>query len=42
MAGVGAFPILCMPTISNVAINKILIDSGADLNVLSVETLALL
>ena len=33
---------LCMPTISHVAITKTLIDGGASLNVLSVEAFSLL
>ena len=34
----GAIPLLCTPTISNVAVTKTLIDGGAGLNVISVET----
>ena len=34
----GALPMLCTPTISNVAVTKTLIDGGAGLNVLSIET----
>ena len=37
-ATVGALPMLCSPVISNVQVTKTLIDSGAGLNVLSVET----
>jgi hypothetical protein len=33
---------LCTPTISNVAVTKTLIDGGAGLNVLSIETFELL
>ena len=35
---VGALPMLCSGTISNVLITKTLIDGGAGLNVLSIET----
>ena len=35
-------PMLCTPTICNVAITKTLIDGGAGLNVLSMETFSLL
>ena len=41
-AGAGALPMLCTPTICNVAVTKTLIDSGARLNVLSVEAFGLL
>ena len=34
----GTLPMLCTPTISNVLVTKTLIDSGAGLNVLSIET----
>ena len=34
----GALPMLCSPIISNVRVTKTLIDGGAGLNVLSVET----
>ena len=34
----GALPMLCSPVISNVLVTKTLIDGGAGLNVLSVET----
>src|SRR3954468_9232315 len=34
----GALPMLCSPVISNVQVTKTLIDGGAGLNVLSVET----
>ena len=36
--GSGRLPMLCTPTICNVAVTKTLIDSGAGLNVLSVDT----
>ena len=35
-------PMLCTPTIYNVAVTKTLIDSGAGLNFLSVEAFSLL
>ena len=35
-------PMLCTPTICNVAVTKTLIDGGAGLNVLSVESFSLL
>jgi hypothetical protein len=34
---VGTIPLLCMPTINNIAINRTLIDGGAGLNIISVE-----
>ena len=37
-ATAGALPMLCSPVISNVQVTKTLIDGGAGLNVLSVET----
>ena len=37
-ATAGALPMLCSPVISNALISKTLIDGGAGLNVLSVET----
>jgi hypothetical protein len=37
-AAAGALPMLCSPTISNVLVTKTLVDGGAGLNVLSVET----
>ncbi len=37
-AAPGALPMLCTPTISNVLVTKTLIDGGAGLNVLSVQT----
>ena len=37
-ATAGALPMLCSPTISNVLVTKTLIDGGAGLNVLSIET----
>ena len=35
--GAGALPMLCTPTICNVAVTKTLIDGGAGLTVLSAE-----
>ena len=35
-------PMFCTPTICNVAVTKTLIDGGASLNVLSVESFSLL
>jgi hypothetical protein len=35
--GMGTLPLLCMPTINNVAVNHTLIDGGAGLNIISVE-----
>ena len=35
---VGAIPLICTPTISGVAVSKTLIDGGAGLNVISLET----
>jgi hypothetical protein len=35
--GVGTIPLLCMPTINNIAVNRTLIDGGAGLNIISVE-----
>jgi hypothetical protein len=35
--GVGTIPLLCTPTINNVAVNCTLIDGGAGLNIISVE-----
>ena len=40
--GSGMLPMLCTPTICNVAITKTLIDGGAGLNVLSMEAFSLL
>ena len=37
-ATTGALPMLCSPVISNVQVTKTLIDGGAGLNVLSVDT----
>jgi hypothetical protein len=37
--GVGTIPLLCTPTINNVAVNRTLIDGGAGLNIISVEIL---
>jgi hypothetical protein len=34
---VGTIPLLCTPTINNVAVNRTLIDEGAGLNIISVE-----
>jgi hypothetical protein len=34
---VDTIPLLCMPTINNIAINRTLIDGGAGLNIISVE-----
>jgi hypothetical protein len=34
---VGTIPLLCMPTINNIAINRTLIDGGVGLNIISVE-----
>ena len=41
-AGSGALPMLCTPTICQVAVTRTLIDGGAGLNVLSVEAFILL
>ena len=38
VATVGVLPMLCSPVISNVQVTKTLIDGGAGLSVLSVET----
>ena len=38
MATAAVLPMLCSPIISNVQVTKTLIDGGAGLNVLSVET----
>jgi hypothetical protein len=35
--GMGTIPLLCTPTIDNVAVNRTLIDGGAGLNIISVE-----
>jgi hypothetical protein len=35
--GVGTIPLLCMPTINNIVVNRTLIDGGAGLNIISVE-----
>ena len=40
--GLGALPMLCTPTICQVAVTRTLIDDGAGLNVLSVEAFSLL
>jgi hypothetical protein len=37
--GVGTIPLLCTPTINNIAVNRTLIDGGAGLNIISVEIL---
>ena len=42
MTAAGALPMMCTPTISNAAVTKTLIDGGAGLNVLSMETFDLL
>jgi hypothetical protein len=34
---VGTIPLLCSPTINNIAVNRTLIDGGAGLNIISVE-----
>jgi hypothetical protein len=34
---VGTIPLLCMPTINNITVNRTLIDGGAGLNIISVE-----
>jgi hypothetical protein len=34
---VGTIPLLCTPTINNIAVNHTLIDGGAGLNIISVE-----
>jgi hypothetical protein len=34
---VGTIPLLCMPTINNIAVNRTLIDGGACLNIISIE-----
>jgi hypothetical protein len=33
----GTIPLLCTPTINNIAVNRTLIDGGAGLNIISVE-----
>ena len=38
VATVGVLPMLCSPVINNVQVTKTLIDDGARLNILSVET----
>jgi hypothetical protein len=35
--GVGTIPLLCTPTINNIAVNRTLINRGAGLNIISVE-----
>jgi hypothetical protein len=35
--GIGTIPLLCTPTINNIAVNHTLIDGGAGLNIISVE-----
>jgi hypothetical protein len=35
--GMGTIPLLCTPTINNIAINRTLIDGGAGLNIISIE-----
>jgi hypothetical protein len=39
---VGRVPLLCTPTINNIGVSKMLVDGGAGLNVLSVETFELM
>jgi hypothetical protein len=34
---VGTIPLLCTPTINDIAVNRILIDGGAGLNIISIE-----
>jgi hypothetical protein len=34
---VGIIPLLCMPKINNIAVNRTLIDGGAGLNIISVK-----
>jgi hypothetical protein len=34
---VGTIPLLCTPTINNIAVNRTLIDGGAGLNIISIE-----
>jgi hypothetical protein len=34
---VGTIPLLCTPTINNIAVNHTLIDGGAGLNIISIE-----
>jgi hypothetical protein len=34
---VGIIPLLCMPTINNIAVNRTLIDGGAGLNIISIK-----
>jgi hypothetical protein len=36
---VGTIPLLCTPTINNIAVNRTLIDVGAGLNIISVEVI---
>jgi hypothetical protein len=35
----GTIPLLCMPTINNIAVNRTLINGGAGLNIISVTVL---
>jgi hypothetical protein len=35
--GMGTIPLLCTPTINNIAVNRTLIDGGAGLNIISIE-----
>jgi hypothetical protein len=35
--GMGTIPLLCMPTINNIAVNRTLIDGWAGLNIISIE-----
>ena len=39
---VGTLPLVCTPTINNIAVSKTLIDGGAGLNVISVDTFEML
>jgi hypothetical protein len=34
---VGTIPLLCTPTINNIAVNRTLIDGGAGLNIISIK-----
>lgn len=38
MMAMGTIPMLCMPTINNIAVTKTLVDGGAGVNVISIET----
>ena len=39
---VGTLPLVCTPTINNISVSKNLIDGGAGLNVISVDTFEML